>query len=155
MGDRVGLGGLAFLLCGYAALAAGIYFLLANTVFWIRAEAASGTVVGWQAMEHRPTSRTRFANVDPARAIVVSFTPAGGEEIIFATEWGSGKAAYASGEKVTVLYDPDEPADARIRGFVSLYVGPLLLLVFGAVFWFVGTLIRGFAEATSRPRRPR
>ncbi len=42
-----------------------------------------------------------------------------------------------------------------IRDFKSMYVGPLLLLPFGAVFWFIGMLVKAFAEAPPSKRNVR
>jgi hypothetical protein len=135
--------GLAFLLVGYGSLALGIFFLVANTWFWIVSASTTGTVVGWEYMEMR-SRRIRPYRGEPARATVVSFTAKHGEEVVFATDWGSGLNVYTTGEDVTVLYDENDPEQAKIRGFVSLYLGPLLLLVLGAGFWFFGTLAQFF-----------
>ena len=77
----------------------------------------------------------------------MAFEGRSGEEIVFATDGGSEFAAYDIGETVTVLYYPDDAAaSAMIRGFVSLYLGPLMQLVLGVGFWFFGTLAGFFSR---------
>lgn len=137
--------GWAFLIFGYAALAFGLYQLAANTWLWVSADAAEGRVVGWEYMEATPRwdrTRNRHLDVNRARATVVSYQTAAGEEVVFVTEWGSEAVVYPTGSTVTVLYRPDAPENAKIRGFVSLYLGPLLLLVFGAGMWVTGQFVR-------------
>lgn len=85
-------------------------------------------------------------SVDRAKANVVSFRAADGEEHVFVTAWGSAAAVYDEGEMVTVLYRSEDPSQAKIRGFISLYVGPLLLLLFGAGFWVASVLARYMVE---------
>ena len=124
--------------------------LATNTVFWIRADSVEGRIIGHEYMERAPGQRLpRFEGV-PARATVVSFRTRAGQEIVFATDWGSDLEVYSVGESVTVLYDRDDPDDAKIRGFVSLYLGPLMLLGFGGVCWFVGMMLKLFGA--DRPR---
>jgi len=147
-------GARAFLAVGYGALAASLYFLVAHTVFWMRADSTEGTVMGWEYMEQsRATAMRPYAGTR-AKATVVAFEGPSGEEIVFATDWGSEFGIYDVGETITVLYDADDAVgSARIRGFVSLYLGPLMLLVFGGGFWFCGTLAGFFAEEPEARRR--
>ena len=67
------------------------------------------------------------------------------------TGWMStSPPAYSVGEKVTVLYNPENPADGRIDSFVERWLFPVvfggvgaLLLVIGVVIWLA-----------TRPRKP-
>lgn len=139
---------IAFSVVAYAAMAGGLFFLVSNTVFWIRAESTEGVVVGFEEMEDYRTrhQRTTVISVDRAKANVVSFRAADGEDYVFVTEWGSSAAVYDEGETLTVLYHSEDPAQAKIRGFISLYLGPLLLLLFGAGFWVASVLAKYMVE---------
>jgi hypothetical protein len=128
------------------SLALGIFFLGSNTWFWIVSESTTGEVVGWEYMESR-SRRIRPYKGTRARATVVSFTANEDEEVVFATDWGSGLNLYTQGDEVTVLYNAGNPENAKIRGFVSLYLGPLMLLVLGAGFWFFGILAQFFGSS--------
>jgi len=134
-----------FAIVGYGAMGFSVYSLVSNTALWIRAESTEGTIQGWEYIEQ--VGRTpRRANVSRAKANVVSYETADGTEVVFVTEFGSASVIYDEGETVTVLYDPDDPEGAKILGFVSLYLGPLILLLFGAVFWGVSVLAKAFAS---------
>lgn len=52
----------------------------------------------------------------------------------------SNPPAYDIGEKVPVLYDPADPMDARIDGFLGLWFGPTLLAGMGTVFALVSLI---------------
>lgn len=151
-GWKLKLGALAFLAVGYAGLGGALYFLVAHTVFWIRAESTEGRVVGHQEMERSHSRRLEHGSV-PANATVVAFRTRDGEEIVSATDWGSSVKVYPVGDTVTVLYMLDDPVDMKIRGFVSLYAGPLMLLVMGAVFWIAGTFVQIATEEPGKRRR--
>lgn len=53
----------------------------------------------------------------------------------------SNPAAYEIGDPVPVLYQPDNPADARVDSFLSLGLIPLLLALFGSFFTLIGILV--------------
>ena len=158
--SHVKAGVLLVVVLGYATLAGAVYFLVANTVFWINAESTSGEVRSWQYMEETDsTRRKRMADslkgvrIDRAKAVVVSFNNKADEEVVFVTEFGSSMELYSTGDKVTVLYDEADSQNAKIRGFMSMYLGPLLMLLMGAVLWFFGTIGRAFIEPDEKPGR--
>ncbi|MEV3854710.1 DUF3592 domain-containing protein [Streptomyces sp. NPDC050095] len=90
------------------------------------------------------------AGSDPVAHPVVAFTPAGGEPVRFTSSMGSSPPAYDLGERVDVLYRADDPGDAQIDGFVSLW---LLPLVFGGAGLVI--LVIALAFAVARRRRSR
>ncbi len=141
------------MIVGIGMLAAAIIFLVYNTFFWITAESVEGEVVGWDYMKTRPGQLKM--GVDRTKNSLVKFKDSSGEEIFFSTDVGSSSGLYAKGEKVTVLYKKEDRQNAMIRDFKSMYVGPLLLLPFGAVFWFIGMLVKAFAEAPPSKRNVR
>ena len=69
---------------------------------------------------------------------VVGFTADNGAAISFTSSFSSRPAAYDVGEKVEVLYAPEDPNDARIRGFSSLWLGPTIMGGIGLVFAGIG-----------------
>jgi hypothetical protein len=77
---------------------------------------------------------------------VVQFTTAAGRETTF-TGNGSHPAAYDPGEAVTVLYDPGDPDDARIKGFWSLWGGPAFMSLLGVIFTVIATGLRGASRS--------
>ncbi|MCB1906704.1 MAG: hypothetical protein KDH15_04985 [Rhodocyclaceae bacterium] len=120
----------AFLLLAIAATLGSLFVIASRAGFWITADSATGTVVGWRQMSSSSATRGRLDS-DRARAAAMRFEPADGTPRLPVADWGSGAPPYEIGEQVTELYDPGDPQDAMIRGFVSLYLGPLLLPLAG------------------------
>ncbi len=72
-------------------------------------------------------------------APVVRFKTAQGNTVEFEFGFRSNPPAYHTGQAVSVLYDPAEPRSAAIRGFLSLWLMPLILGLIGSTFLVVGT----------------
>ncbi len=141
--SALGFARLLCLLLALAALLGSVGLIVARTAFWITATSAQGTVVGWQDMDGSLSTGGRIS-MSRAYAAGVEFMH-NGETVVFVADWGSESRPYERGETVTVLYDPDAPQDAMIRGFMSMYLGPLLLLPLAGVF-ALAALILDFAR---------
>jgi hypothetical protein len=74
---------------------------------------------------------------------VVEFTGPDGQHVEFTSGVGSNPPAYRVGAAVTVLYDPGSPTHARIRSFLSLWFGSILLLSMGIIFAGIGLTMIG------------
>ncbi len=107
---------------------------------------ASGTVIDNEYRSH--TDPEDSARSYWAYYPVVSFTTAQGYLHIFTDGEGSYPPAYEVGETVEVLYNPDDPLDATINSWMSIWMGPLLfttiglLPVLGLVVWAVWRYVR-------------
>lgn len=58
----------------------------------------------------------------------------------FASRTGSNPSAFRVGDTVRVLYDRDQPEEAKVS-FVSLWLGPVLFTALGAACLVVGVAI--------------
>jgi Protein of unknown function (DUF3592) len=71
---------------------------------------------------------------------VVRFTTAEGRTVEFVSASGSSPASHSVGDRVEVLYDPDDPQDAQLSGFFDLWLWPIgfgvLAIGFGAFALF-------------------
>jgi hypothetical protein len=65
---------------------------------------------------------------------VVKFSAKDGVERTFTSSYSSRPPAYDVGEPVDVMFAPDDVDDARINGFGSLWLGPLILGGLGTLF---------------------
>jgi hypothetical protein len=68
---------------------------------------------------------------------VVEFSPAGGSPKIVQMPEGSWPPAYEIGDPVTVLYDPQQPLNARVKstsGTVSLWIWTMVTGILAAAF---------------------
>ncbi|QNS08012.1 DUF3592 domain-containing protein [Streptomyces xanthii] len=134
----------------FGAIAFGALFLVIGLVmggvslsYVTSAEQARGTVVSleWSAGSGGYSGRSRSRS-GPTAHPVVEFTTREGRATTFRSSMGSNPPAYDLGERVDVLYRADSPQDAKIDGFVSLWLLPL-------IFTGVGLLIGGIATTVA------
>ncbi|MFI0775454.1 DUF3592 domain-containing protein [Streptomyces sp. NPDC021212] len=139
-------GAIAF---GTVFLAVGLIMAGASVSFLKDADRAPGTVV---ALEWRNddsgTSRRSREHDEPVAYPVVEYRPTGGTRTTFRSSVGSNPPSYERGERVGVLYHADSPEDARIDGFASLWLMPL-------IFGGIGLVCAGIGTAVAVVGRPR
>ena len=120
----------------------GTFLLYKSTnAFLVEAIKADGTVVD--------LVQSRSGNSFTYRP-VIQFNNQNGEKIEFITSSGSNPPSHRKGEKVEVLYPPDEPQKARINTFFSLWGGSLILGILGVVFFLIGAGIILVEKLSSR-----
>lgn len=68
----------------------------------------------------------------------IRFRTANRQEIDFVSKLGTSPPAYRTNEIVTVLYDPFQPHNAAVRGFMSLWFSTTVLLGLGLAFMAPG-----------------
>jgi len=68
----------------------------------------------------------------------VKYAAPSGEEIIFNASFSANPAPYQVGEVVPVLFVPQDPHEARIKGYSSLWLGPTILSGLGVIFAAIG-----------------
>jgi hypothetical protein len=139
---------LVFGLVGLAMGAAAGWALWDTLSFRAGAMRAEGVVVDMYSVR---SGTRQSVSSGPA----VRFSAPGaerGEEVSyeFSSRIQSDPPAYHVGERVAVLYRPENPADARIDGFTEQWFLPLLFGLFGVVF---GGVALGFMVAQIRKRR--
>lgn len=76
---------------------------------------------------------------------IFSFTDKEGKTYAFKSSSGSNPPAYKTGDTVSVLYDPENPTEARADSFFDLWLFPVLAvamgigsIIIGTVFVFIG-----------------
>lgn len=68
---------------------------------------------------------------------VVGFTTKRGEEFVYRADRG-GRVALAKGSRVEILYDPDNPQNAQLATFRSLWLPASIVSTFGLLFLAMG-----------------
>jgi len=121
--------GLLFLLFGLGVLGAGLYYGYESWQLTQHGFAIDGTVVDYLERVSDENQQVQYAPVIAYRV--------DGQDFRFASDNYANRPAYAIGEIMPILYDLDEPDNARINrpmalwglpaGFV--FAGLLLLLV--------------------------
>jgi Protein of unknown function (DUF3592) len=122
-----------FLAFGLAFCGASLWAVRNTQSFVARAETAAGQVINLE-YRHSTSSSSSRGTYYP----VVKFKTATGEERTLHSNTGSSPPSYAVGEAVTVLYDPGNPFDARIKGFFSLWLLAIIFGALGSVFSLIG-----------------
>lgn len=131
----------------YLFLAVGIG-LIAGALYW--AQDIRGWVTQSRTARGEVIDLVRSSNSN-TYAPVIRFVTAADETIEFTSSVSSNPPGYAKGESVEVLYLPGAPHEARIRGFVYLWLGPIILGGIGSVFLLIGGCI--LLAATFKARR--
>lgn len=107
---------------------------------------ASGTVVEneYRSRTDPEDSAKTYSSYYP----VVRFTTTSGNEAVFTDQEGSYPPRYEVGEVVDVLYNAQNPQDATINSWLSIWMGPLwftmigLLPILGLVAWAIWRYVR-------------
>jgi len=100
------------------------------------AHSTQGTVVN--LIQSRSSSSSSTTNSYVYRPEVI-FQTLTGEEITFQSSTGANPPAYRKGESVSILYEPQNPQNARINDILSLWLGPIILGIVGLIFSVFGT----------------
>jgi len=122
-----------FSFLGITTMAAALYFSINTRTFLDTAAKAEGTVVD---LEYSVSSNESGGY----RPVVVFFTP-NGQRIRFTSSLSSNPPMYKRGETVAVVYQADNPFDARISGFFSLWSISLILGTVGGMFFLASTAL--------------
>lgn len=140
--------GILFLVIGVCALVGGIVWGVNTKKFVDGASRASGTVIELQR-------RQSSSDDGPSYYPVVRFTDASGKDVTFTSSTGSNPPSNREGDKVAVLYDPNNPDEAELDSFFALWFGPLMVGgLFGTIFPLVGVFaIIGSLRAAAQRNR--
>ncbi|GAA3148612.1 DUF3592 domain-containing protein [Streptomyces echinatus] len=148
---------ITFGLIAFGAVFLVIGLVLAGTTisFLADAERARGTVVAleWRDDDHG-MSHGKRTHDGPVAYPVVEFTSADGTPRTFRSSTGTNPPSYEKGDRVEVLYRAESPGDARIDGFASLWLLPLLFGGIGLVIAGVGTVMALVTRRRSRSAGP-
>ena len=126
------LGRFVFIPLGLMLLLGAAWTVWSTTTWVARAVEVKGSVIEMVRSRDRENTTYLFAPV-------VRFQTLEGNTVEFESAMRSNPPAYRKGQTVTVLYDPDEPRSAAIRGFFSLWLMSIILGFIGTIFTIVGT----------------
>ncbi len=120
-----------FAVIGLGMLAGAVALAMNTRAFIATAKHASGTVTELVPKRDSDDGSTTYTPV-------VMFEADSGASVSFTSSFSSNPPSYAVGETVEVLYEPGNPNDARIKGFGSLWLAPVILGGIGTVFSAIG-----------------
>ncbi|HEY2016491.1 MAG TPA: DUF3592 domain-containing protein [Bryobacteraceae bacterium] len=120
-----------FVAIGVAIVAVALFLCLKTRHFVETARTADGLVIGnvWN----------RGSKGGGSYHARVRFQAGDGRELIFVSAYGTSPPAFPTGGHVEVLYDPEDPANARINTFAALWIFPVIFLGMGLLFVLCGS----------------
>ena len=130
----------AFLLAGGLAMfVGGIWYAREAAVFLETTQKTAGMV-----LELKRERGVRGMRQDhPIVRFIVSET---GREAVFKSKVGLWPSPFEVGEAVEVAYNPDDPKQAEINSFWTIWLPPLGLMVFGLLCLGAGLLTPRWAR---------
>ncbi len=114
----------------------GIFFGIRTVNFLRQAVKTQGTVIGYENRQSRDAERT-YTLYHP----IVQFRDAKGEEQRVTMGLGNTSKSHAQGYQVNILFDPKNPANARIDSFVSKWLFPSAFCGLGLMTLITGLLV--------------
>ena len=111
---------------------ASAVWIAATARFVAGAERTTGTVVDLRESRFRNEDGFEETSYFP----IVTFTTPEGRAVRF--ESSTTNDSYDIGDRVDVLYDPDDPSDARLAALVDLWLFPVLFVLVGLGLAAVG-----------------
>ena len=125
--DRMSLAVVAFVaLLGSPFLGVGLY-----EAYQTRKKTGTFIRTGGTVVDNQYTTTNHDGTVSGAYHPVVEFTDAAGAVVRFTEGVGSLPPDYAAGEQVTVVYNPQDPKDARVYTWKRVWFVPTLFVVIG------------------------
>lgn len=111
-------------------IAGGILALIGTIFFLV------GVGIGWRSIQFMDAARADGVIVGGG-ALPIAKYEVNNKEYRVTGRISSKPPAFNAGDKVTVLYKPDNPADAQIDGFVERW---LFLTIFGGIGFILGLI---------------
>jgi hypothetical protein len=124
--------GTLMVLAAVVAILVGTLCLIKTRQFLAKAAKADGKIVELERKD---------SGDGVTYSPVFSFTDTSSTQHTVRSSLSSNPPHYAIEEKVSVLYDPQDPQKARIDSFVNLYFVPLVMGIIGAMNLLVGLLL--------------
>ncbi len=107
----------------------------------VKEQSTSGQVV--QMVERRVPDDSQKDQYQVYAYPVVTFAMANGQPEQVQLQDGAWPPAYRTGETVTILYNPDQPEQARIQtqtSWLTLWLGPVLTGLIGLTFLMISVV---------------
>ena len=136
MGDAMGITRIAVRVFGALSLVSAFALLALGASCYNRAASfrktaveAQGAVIGLReglsTGAHGESSTVYYP--------IIRFADKAGQDHTLYSSSGSDPPAYEVGERVSVLYDPANPKEAKVNSFTGLWLWPLLLGIIGGL----------------------
>ncbi len=138
-----------FRLFGSIFAGVGSIFVIAGIIIAVNTRSIAGKSISAQGtvidlVKH--TSKDSDGSSFTAYYPVIKFTANSGKPIEFEANSGSNPPTYTKGQKVEILYNPQEPESAKINTLSDFWILPAMFIGMGSVFVLIGgiPLVKSF-----------
>ena len=141
---------LVFFGFGFIWIAFGAFFFIDAKFFSSKGYEATGTVVDLKKVRRLSTSSSGSTSHVTTYYPVVRYQTKEGKNVTFTSLSGSYPAPYKRGDRVTILYDPENLKRARIKSFSSMWLAPILGFGIGGILFVTGSVILMWGKFSGR-----
>jgi hypothetical protein len=142
---------LIFFGTGFLWIAFGAFFFIDAKFFTSGSYRATGNVVELKKVRHYSTSTSKsISGYKTVYYPVIRYQTEDGKTIIFTSSSGNYPSPYKNGDRVEILYDPENPQKARIKSFSSMWLAPVLCFGIGGIMFFTGSVILMWGKFSGR-----
>jgi Protein of unknown function (DUF3592) len=128
--------GLGFFVFGSIFLIIGIAFGLSYYHFISKTITTQGTVIDLEK-----GSSSTDEGIIIVYYPIIKFNTLSGEPVVFTSQTGKNRAELTVGQQIQVLYNPQEPNNARVDQFsVELFLSVIFISI-GSIFAFIGGIV--------------
>ena len=139
----------SFAVIGAVLLVLDFFWIYKTKNFLDRCLKTKGVVIdlSWRSHEvpsevsHGEVPDTSYEVIKFAHPVVQFVEQRSGRKIKVESSVGSARPAYHVGEEVAVLYDPENPSNARIKSFWEIWGTVVSLTVLGGMFLSLGLIV--------------
>ncbi len=121
---------------GAIFLTLGLVLGYQTCTFLATASRAEGEVIALERRRSHPRGNRRLTEYHYYP--VVKYMAADGQTVQFVGQVGSKPPAFRVGQRVKVLYNPEQPRSARINSFFELWLAPMIFTGLGGIFLLMG-----------------
>ncbi|MDX5630533.1 MULTISPECIES: DUF3592 domain-containing protein [unclassified Brenneria] len=131
---------MCFFVIGIMILGGSGYLFIKDYNFKQSAVSAKGVIVDLDRSVKKSSSSSSSSST--SYYPIVGFFGPDGKKITFRSDMGSSSYADSYGEVVDVLYDPDNPGNAKInpQSTFLFYFAPFMMAIMGLTFTLVGSV---------------
>lgn len=133
----------SFALIGASLLATAVYMHLNVQDFLQQSIKIQAEVIGHAT--HKSEGTTMYTPV-------IRYVARDGQSYEYTSSVSSSSPSYNVGEKVDIFYRESDPQNPKIDSFLQLYFAELIIAIFGAIFFLIGSVII-FAGISSKKKR--
>lgn len=123
---------------GAGLVAYGIWSFKSHSKFMQTAVRTMGKIVEVRTERRTDTDQDGYSSNYNAFIPVISFNVDGIEHSFVSTVESRSKRKYKVGNSIDIYYDPQNPANAKVKSTVNNWIMPFVIIIVGVMMIFIG-----------------